>query len=82
MTIYLMMPEITGMEVYEKVAAEYPELAERFVFMTGGVFTARGQEFMKEFRCQVYEKQIEPKTLIRIVDEAIHGSAEQTALTG
>jgi len=78
----LMMPEISGMEVYEKVVAEYPELAERFVFMTGGVFTARGHEFMNEFKCQVHEKPIEPKMLIRLVDEAIHGSDEQTALTG
>ncbi len=34
----VMMPGMTGLEVYQRVAAEYPELATRFVFLTGGAF--------------------------------------------
>ncbi len=35
----LMMPDMTGMDVYETVEQRYPELAERFVFVSGGVVT-------------------------------------------
>ena len=42
----LMMPELTGMDVYERVVAERPELAARFVFMTGGAFTGRARDFL------------------------------------
>jgi PAS domain S-box-containing protein len=42
----LMMPEIGGQDVYERVLAEQPEAAERIVFMTGGAFTPRAREFL------------------------------------
>jgi PAS domain S-box-containing protein len=41
----LMMPDTAGAEVYEAVLRLRPELAERFVFMTGGAFTPRAREF-------------------------------------
>ncbi|MGD8318103.1 MAG: response regulator [Myxococcales bacterium] len=43
----LMMPEMSGMEVYEEVSARRPDLASRFVFMTGGAFTPQAREFLK-----------------------------------
>jgi len=42
----LMMPEITGMDVYAEVCARWPALAPRFVFMTGGAFTPRARAFL------------------------------------
>jgi CheY-like chemotaxis protein len=42
----LMMPELTGMDVFERVVVERPELAARFVFMTGGAFTGRARDFL------------------------------------
>lgn len=44
----LMMPEMTGLELYRRVVAEAPALADRFVFVTGGVFTADAQAFLEE----------------------------------
>jgi two-component sensor histidine kinase len=38
----LMMPEVSGMEVYGRVSARRPEIASRFVFMTGGRFHTGG----------------------------------------
>ncbi|MES1187830.1 MAG: PAS domain S-box protein [Myxococcales bacterium] len=32
----VMMPRMNGMELFERVLRKYPQLAERFVFMTGG----------------------------------------------
>jgi PAS domain S-box-containing protein len=34
----VMMPRISGIDVYERVRAEHPALAHRFVLVTGGVF--------------------------------------------
>ncbi|MCB9597431.1 MAG: PAS domain-containing protein [Sandaracinaceae bacterium] len=43
----LMMPEVNGMDVYERVRESRPDLATRFVFMTGGAFTDRARDFLK-----------------------------------
>ncbi|MBK7861060.1 MAG: response regulator [Archangiaceae bacterium] len=42
----LMMPGLTGMDIYRDVRKSRPEVIERFVFMTGGVFTAEAQAFL------------------------------------
>jgi CheY-like chemotaxis protein len=41
------MPDVTGMEVFARATASRPELAKRFVFMTGGSFHARTREFLE-----------------------------------
>jgi CheY-like chemotaxis protein/two-component sensor histidine kinase len=49
----LMMPDLTGMDLFEELKAIRPELAERFVFMTGGALTGRVEDFFKKYpnRC-------------------------------
>ena len=42
----LMMPNLTGMDVYEQVCARLPEYGARFVFMTGGACSARAAAFI------------------------------------
>jgi len=44
----LMMPETNGIDIYDTLARERPELLQRLVFMTGGTFTTRGREFLKK----------------------------------
>jgi CheY-like chemotaxis protein len=41
------MPEVSGADIHSRVMASRPELAERFVFMTGGSFNARTREFFE-----------------------------------
>jgi PAS domain S-box-containing protein len=43
----LMMPGVTGMDLYELVRKGDPALAERFIFLTGGAFTPRAMEFLE-----------------------------------
>src|SRR5262249_5187259 len=43
----LVMPEVSGMDVYERIEASRPALAQRFAFMTGGAFTARARDFLE-----------------------------------
>ncbi|MCB9674351.1 MAG: response regulator [Alphaproteobacteria bacterium] len=49
----LMMPEITGMELYARVVASHPGMAGRFLFMTGGAYTEEARRFVDrdDIRC-------------------------------
>jgi len=52
----LMMPEVSGEHVYRAVSERTPLLLPRFVFMTGGAFTERAQEFLAHFGGHQLEK--------------------------
>jgi CheY-like chemotaxis protein len=42
----LVMPEMTGMELYAEIAREAPEQLDRMVFVSGGAFTPATIEFL------------------------------------
>lgn len=42
----LMMPELSGRELFEEVVEREPETAECFVFITGGACNAETDEFL------------------------------------
>lgn len=63
----LMMPEVSGMDVYETVLEEHPEMAERFIFMTGGAFTNRARAFLESVPNPKLEKPFDGKTLRAMV---------------
>jgi CheY-like chemotaxis protein len=46
----LMMPGTSGIDVWKRVQANDPALAERFVFVTGGAFTAEATAFLADGR--------------------------------
>jgi DNA-binding NtrC family response regulator len=70
----LMMPVISGDEVYGEVVKERPELAERFIFMTGGAFTARGSQFLEQVYAPVLHK---PFNVARVRDLVRSHAARQ-----
>lgn len=63
----LMMPEVSGMEVYEAVAEHHPELADRFVFMTGGAFTPAARQFLDRVQNERIEKPFDPHRVRALV---------------
>lgn len=65
----LMMPEVSGMEVYGRVSARRPEIASRFVFMTGGAFTPEAREFLDENPLVCLEKPFELRQIRDLVTE-------------
>jgi CheY-like chemotaxis protein len=65
----LMMPEVSGMEVYERVAERWPRLATRFVFVTGGAFTERARAFVERVGAPVLEKPFELASLSALLRE-------------
>ena len=63
----LMMPEVSGMEVYREVTAKLPESASRFVFMTGGAFTPDAREFLETASVVCLEKPFELRQIRELV---------------
>ncbi|OQX68942.1 MAG: hypothetical protein B6A08_07365 [Sorangiineae bacterium NIC37A_2] len=67
----LMMPAMTGMDLYEEVRRRSPETADTFVFLTGGAFTDRARAFLASVTNPKLDKPIEPNLLRSIVTAAV-----------
>jgi PAS domain S-box-containing protein len=74
----LMMPDMTGMEFYELLTAEDPRLARAVVFLTGGAFTPRAQEFL----ARVENLRLDKPFDFAAVDAVIRTAAEERAASG
>ncbi len=61
----LMMPELSGIELYEMVRKRKPGLEGRIVFMTGGGFTAGAAEFL----ASVANRRLEKPFSLGLVEE-------------
>jgi CheY-like chemotaxis protein len=59
----LLMPEISGMDLYREVTASWPDLAGRFVFLTGGAFTPAAREFLESEKVEWVEKPFDVAAL-------------------
>jgi PAS domain S-box-containing protein len=59
----VMMPEISGMDVYAKVTAHRPELAGTFVFVTGAAFSASARDFLARVPNAKLEKPFDMQAL-------------------
>ncbi|HMJ57760.1 MAG TPA: ATP-binding protein [Gemmatimonadales bacterium] len=52
----LMMPDMTGMDFHGELSRIAPEMVDRVIFMTGGAFTARAQQFLSTTSTEHIEK--------------------------
>ena len=52
----LMMPDLTGMDVFEEIVQKRPALRPRFVFTTGGAVTERARAFIEQMPNQRLDK--------------------------
>lgn len=59
----VMMPVLTGMDVYLHVAARDQRVADDIVFMTGGVYQERERTFLAEIQNVVLRKPVDPDEL-------------------
>jgi signal transduction histidine kinase/ActR/RegA family two-component response regulator len=64
----LQMPELSGMGLLEAVRAGWPDLAERFVFVTGGAFSPDAKRFLEESVCAVIQKPFRVEDLLALID--------------
>jgi len=59
----LMMPQMTGMDLYETLCEIAPAQARAMVFLTGGAFTARARAFLERLSDAALEKPVDSGVL-------------------
>ena len=67
----LMMPELTGMDIYQVLRFNRPGYEARLVFMTGGAFTASAKRFLAQVPNPRIEKPFNLRALQRMVQRSI-----------
>jgi len=67
----VMMPDLTGRDVYEAVQREHAGLAGRFIFVSGGAFTSGAREFLASITNPLLEKPFDEGRVRLVVDELV-----------
>ena len=67
----LMMPEMSGMEVFAALEAEAPDMARRMVFLSGGLTTPLAEKFLKSVSNRRCGKPIGAAAVKQIVKEIL-----------
>jgi CheY-like chemotaxis protein len=67
----LMMPGMSGIELFRALASRSPGLEERLVFMTGGAFTAEAEAFLEEVSNARVEKPFDFSSVDRLLRLAV-----------
>jgi PAS domain S-box-containing protein len=67
----LMMPEVTGMELYADTQRIDGDQAKKIVFVTGGAFTIAAREFLDVVPNRRLEKPFDLRTLRELVSELL-----------
>jgi len=67
----LMMPQMTGQELFSELKRRQPEQAKRVVFMTAGAFTGGAREFLASVRNHRIEKPFDLQVLQQLFVELV-----------
>jgi PAS domain S-box-containing protein len=76
----MMMPLMTGMEFYTRLAAMAPDQADRVVFMTGGAFTPRAREFLARLPNLRIEKPFDLGHILAMINAQVQSGAAEARL--
>jgi signal transduction histidine kinase len=69
----LMMPGMSGMELWARVQQQWPHLATRMVFASGGAFTPEATEFTEQPDRLFVQKPFEISTLRSLIERVTRG---------
>lgn len=67
----LLMPGMTGMDLFRRVEEASPHMARRFLFLTGGTFTREARQFLRSVSNPRAFKPLEALELRTLVAEAL-----------
>jgi CheY-like chemotaxis protein len=67
----LMMPQMTGMELHDKISEIASEQASRMVFLTGGAFTPTARQFLDRVPNHRIEKPFDAQHLRVLVNDRL-----------
>ncbi len=63
----LMMPEVDGLHVYEELKERFPELIDKLVYLSGGVFTDRMSNFLEGTKPRLLDKPVSRDDLLEVI---------------
>jgi CheY-like chemotaxis protein len=69
----VMMAGLTGSDLHEHVASERPELADRFVFICGGTYTARARDHLERVPNPRIQKPFRLDQLVEAIERVAAG---------
>jgi len=72
----LMMPDISGADLYVQASDRWPDLRNRFLFITGGAVTPKAQELLQHPDTRFLHKPVQSDELQAMV-EAIVASVDR-----
>ncbi|MDP1822673.1 MAG: ATP-binding protein [Archangium sp.] len=75
----LMMPGLTGMELYERLSEVREEVLPRLAFMSGGAFTPGAEQFVNSHPVTVLTKPFDRRTLDALVAQVLATGATASA---
>jgi signal transduction histidine kinase len=67
----LMMPDISGIDVHEYLVREYPAIVDRVIFMTGGAFTSKANQFLSNVSNERIDKPFSLAQINKLVDQRL-----------
>lgn len=65
------MPELDGIGLYQAVECQYPELRERFIFLTGDTLSPGTQTFFEQHPLPCLTKPLTAKKIRRAIQQAL-----------
>jgi signal transduction histidine kinase/two-component SAPR family response regulator len=67
----LQMPDMSGVELYQAVKQQWPELAQRFIFITGGAFSAEARRFLEDADIACINKPFQLRELLELIEARV-----------
>jgi signal transduction histidine kinase len=71
----LQMPEMSGAELYRVVKDRWPDVAERFIFITGGAFSPEARRFLDESVIACIHKPFQVDELLELIETRVSAHA-------
>lgn len=68
----LSLPDLSGIDIYRQVAAQRPELIERFVIMTGGAVSTASRDFLEAYDGPLLNKPFTITQVEKLVDSLLN----------
>ncbi len=70
----VMMPQMTGVELYERAIAQRNELARRWIFVTGGTLTEDIDRALERIGAPIVTKPVARKELLAVVADRVRAA--------
>ncbi|MBC7742555.1 MAG: response regulator [Bdellovibrionaceae bacterium] len=78
----LMMPNMGGIEFYERLKVQAPQLLNRIIILTGGSFTAKTAHFLNQPDIRAFEKPLRKDELLNLINTHVVRSKQNQEAAG